>query len=112
MALGRSKVNEATLRQDVDLPVPRELELVDLLTDASLARCEPTKGLEIELDIEVPRVRKDGSIFHQLEMIGAENVLVPRNGHEDVALGCGIATGKHAESVHRCLESAGRIDLG
>ena len=67
---------------------------------------------DVDLDVEVTRVREDRAVLHDLEVLAADHVLVARRRAEDVALGRGLGHRHDVEAVHRGLERAQRVDLG
>ena len=111
MTLCRCQVDKPALGQQVDLSPVREQILVDLLTNMLTALGHLVEFLYIDLDIEMPRVRHDRAIFHQLEMFLADHRDISSQRDEYIAYFSSLHRSHHEEPVHHGLESFYRIDL-
>src|SRR5919108_289493 len=111
MTLGRAEVDQPTLGHEVD-PLAAEVELLDVvadLADMSLGHL-PQRG-EVELGIEMARVRHDRAVAHDREVLATEDVDIAGGGDEDVAPGRRLPGGHDLETIHQRLEGTDRIDL-
>jgi len=84
-------------------------ERANILVD--LAR-QALQRLDVDLDVEVARIADDRAVAHGLEMLLADDVLVARQGDEDVSNLAGVAHGHDAKAVHRRFQGADRLHLG
>ena len=112
MALGGCEVHEPAVRDQVEPPSVLELELVHELSQRPGLGRQGTQRRDLDLDVEVPRVREHRAVLHPLDVLAGDDRLVAGRRHEDVPdLGRALHR-QHLEPVHRGLERPERIDLG
>ena len=66
---------------------------------------------DVDLDVEVARVREQRAVLHLLEVFATDHVAVAGRGAEDVADRRGALHRQHLEALHDRLERAQRVDL-
>ena len=113
MALGGREVDEPAVGDQVDAAAVGERELLDeLARHARLAR-ERTQRRDLDLDVEVARVREDRAVLHQLDSARAVmTFLSPVAVQKMSPISAAFSIVMHLEAVHRRLERPHRIDLG
>ena len=111
MAVASGEVDEAALCEQVDLAAVLQLELLDVLADRAARDRERLELRNVDLDVEVAGVREDGTVFHDLEVMLADDVLVARQRQEDVADLGGLIHRHDAEAVKDSLDGLYRIDF-
>src|ERR1022692_2726626 len=79
------------------------------LARLAVRRTDFGQRLQIDLHIEVSRVAKDGAVLHALEVIARDDVLIARDGHEDVADDGGFRHGHDAIAIHDRFDGLGGI---
>src|SRR6266576_4457673 len=112
MAFGGGQVDEAAFAQQVDLASVFERVLVDEVARGAFRRRHTLERGDIDLDVEVARVRNNRAIFHQGEMFFRQHALVAGDGAEDVAELGGFGHRHDAETVHDGLERFRGINFG
>ena len=85
MALGRREVDEPALGQEVHLAPVRERELLDERPRLPRLGRERPERRDVDLDVEVPRVREDGAVLEPFDVLARDDVLVAGGGDEDVS---------------------------
>ena len=112
MALRGSKVDQPPVGDQVDPAAVRERELVDELAQLTGPGREPAQRRDVDLDVEVARVREHRAVLHTLHVLAGDDRLVACRRHEDVPDLGRARHRQHLEPVHRGLECTERIDLG
>ncbi len=112
MPFGGGEVNEAAFAEQVDAAAVFHRVFVDKGARGALRRGHLFERRDVDFDVEVARVRDDGTILHDCEVLLGEDVLVAGNGTEDVADFGGLFHAHHAEPIHDRLESFRRINFG
>ena len=62
---------------------------------------ELSEGLEIDLDVKVPGIADNSSIFHQLEMLFGDDMHVTRQRDKEVADLRRLFHGHDIKTIHR-----------
>ena len=112
MPFGGGQVDQAALAQNIDAAAVAQRELLDELARRAARRRRFAQRFQIDLDVEVARVAEDRAVLHLVEVVLGDDVLVARQGDEEVADDGGFVHGHHAEAVHHGFQRLGRIDLG
>ncbi len=113
MSLGGSQVHQAPLGEQEQATAIGQDVLVGLVTHPARARDRQVgQGRDVNLDVEVPRIREDRPVLHGLEMLAAQDVTVTGDGDEHISDGGGLDHRQDAEAVHGRVQRLGRIDLG
>ena len=106
------QVDQASLAQHVDAPPAAEHELFDEGPHGPARARHGRQSVQVDLDVEVPRVREDRAVLHAREVLRADGPLVAGDGDEDVAHLDGARHRHHPVAVHGRLQRAHRLDLG
>src|SRR5262249_33853442 len=112
MAFSSGQINEAPIAQQVDLASVLKRILFHEITRGALRGRHVFERGNVDLHVEVAGVRNDCAVFHHLEVLFVEHVLVAGNGAENVAEFGGVHHGHYAEAVHGGFERLGRINFG
>src|SRR3972149_5488933 len=72
----------------------------------------PSEGGDVDLDVEVPAVADDRPVRHRLEVLAADDRLVPGHGHEHLPDPGRLCHRHDLEAVHDRLEGPRRVHLG
>src|SRR5204862_4830148 len=88
-----------------------EAVLLDERPQLAALRRELAERAEIDLVVEVARVREDRAVLEARDRLLAEYVEVAGRRDEEVATPRGSGDVRDLESVHRGLERAKRVDL-
>ena len=70
------------------------------------------QGGDVDFDVEVARVGDDGAVFHNAEVLGADDVFVAGEGDEEVADSGGLLHRHNVEAIHRGLDCLDGVDFG
>ena len=109
MSLRRRQIDQPSLAQQIDLAPVFQRVFVDERPRRALRRRHFLQRRNIDLHIEVPGVRNDRSIFHQVEMFLGQHALVARDRAEHVAQLGRFRHRHHAEAVHHRFQRLRRI---
>ena len=112
MAFGGGEVDEAAFAQQIDLAAVLHGVLFDEVAGGALGGSHLLERRDVDFDVEVSRVRNDRAVFHDLEVLFREHILVAGDGAEDVADLGGVDHRHHAEAIHDGFERFRRIDFG
>src|SRR6202521_534516 len=112
MPFGGGQVYEAAFSEQVDAAAVLHCVFVDKGARGALGGRQLFERRDVDFDVEVARVRDDGAVLHECEVLLGEDVLVAGDGAEDVADFGGLLHAHHSESVHDRLERFGRINFG
>src|ERR1700730_18134255 len=112
MPFGGSQVDQAAFSEQVDAASVLHCVLVDKGARGALGGRQLFERRDVDFDVEMARVRDDGAVLHDYEVLLGEDVLVAGDGTEDVADFGGLFHAHHAESIHHRFESFGRINFG
>ena len=112
MPLGCGQVDQAAFAQQIDLASVFQGVLFDEVARGALRGGELFESGDVDLDVEVARVRDDRAIFHQFEVFLGQHALVAGHGAEHIAEFGGFCHGHDTETVHHSFERLRRIDFG
>src|ERR1700676_821824 len=85
MPFGGSQVDQAAFSEQVDAASVLHCVLVDKGARGALGGRQLFERRDVDFDVEMARVRDDGAVLHECEVLLAEDVLVAGDGAEDVA---------------------------
>ena len=108
--LGGGQIDQPPVRQDEDA-LAVQTPFVHELPYGRRSRRRLFQTFEVDLHVEVPRVREHRAVLHRPHVLHADHVDVPRERDEDVAHGCRLGHRHHAVAVHLRLEGLEGIDL-
>ena len=112
MPFGSGQIDQASFSEQVDAAAVLHCVFVNEGASGALGGRQLFERRDVDFNVEVARVRDDGPILHDCEVLLGEYVLVAGDGAEDVAdFGC-LLHAHHAESVHDRFERFGRINFG
>ena len=108
-----TEIHQTTFGEHVKAVASREGVLVDLRLDVGAHDAFGfVQAIDLNLVVEVTNVTNDGLILHLLHVLEADDVLVAGRGHINVTPAQRVFNRKHAESFHRSLQGADRVNLG
>src|SRR5205823_5751704 len=105
-------VNEAALAKQIDTPAILEDVLIDEFSWTTLLNGQLFEVRDIDLDVEVARVRHDRAVFHLRKILAIKHMHIAGRGNKDITDPCGLDHRHDTEAVHRSLERFDRIDFG
>src|SRR6185295_3566174 len=109
MTLCRREIDEPSLCDQVDPPSVLQLELLDEFPRSARLLRHLAESRDLDLDVEVTRVREDSSVLHLPHVLASDHRLVAGGSAEDVACLRGLGHRLDLEAVHRRLERPERI---
>src|SRR5438552_3974562 len=112
MALGGGQVDETAFAQQINLAAIFHRIFFDELARGTAGRSHLLQRGDINLHVEVPGVGDHGAVFHHVEMLFVEHVLIAGNGDEDIADLGSFAHGHDAVPIHDGFDGFERIDFG
>ena len=77
MPFGSRQINETALRQEIDVATVGQKIFLEVLSNRSLLFAQGFQTGDIELDVEMPGVGHHGTVEHDLEVLPANDILVP-----------------------------------
>ena len=111
MSVPGGKVDKPTLGYDVNLTAVREIILLNILSRRLLTHSEFLELGNIHLAVEMPGVAADRTVLHRKEMLLGDDIVAASDGHEYVALRCGLSHTHNLETIHHGLHRLDRIHL-
>src|SRR5450631_879926 len=112
MSFRGGQVDEAAFSEQVDAAAVFHRVLVDEGARSALGGRQLFERRDVDLDVKVARVRNDGAVLHELEVLLGEDVLVAGDGAENVAEFGGLFHAHDPESVHNRFERFRGVDFG
>ena len=110
MSGAATEVHQAAFGEHDQALAVGEYHVVDLRLD--VVPCVLLQARDFDFGIEVADVAHDGVVFHALHVVVRDDGKVAGGGDENVGLVGGIVHRHDAETFHRRLQCADRIDLG
>src|ERR1700754_1829023 len=112
MAFSAGEIDEAAFAEEVDLAAVLQRGLLPGVARGAFAGRQSLQRRDVDLDVEVARVRNDSAILHQFEVFAAQNALVAGDGAKNIPELGGFFHRHHTIAVHYGFNGLRRIDFG